>query len=360
MATISLCMIVKNEEEVLDNCLSSVKEACDEMIIVDTGSMDKTKEIAKQYTNKIYDFTWIDDFSAARNFAFSHATKDFIMWLDADDILQEEDLEKLLELKKKLTSSVDVVSMKYHLAFDDIGNPTFSFKRNRLVKRSNQFKWRGFVHEYLEVSGHILHSDIAVTHNKHLKETGFDKSRNLRIYEKQLKNGIRFTPRDLYYYANELRENKEYKRAISYYNQFLATKKGWIEDSIRACLYLEDCYRHIGKETEAFNALVSSFKYDEPRPEVSYRLGEYLMENKAYQTAVFWFNLATKSTLKNHGGFVEPAYTTFYPNLQLCVCYWQLGQMDKSYEHHKMAANFRPNDPIVIKNEQFFAQYYSS
>ena len=78
MITISLCMIVKNEERVLKRCLDSVRDLVDEIIIVDTGSTDATKRIAAGYTDKIYDFTWIDDFSAARNFAFSKATKEYI------------------------------------------------------------------------------------------------------------------------------------------------------------------------------------------------------------------------------------------------------------------------------------------
>ena len=73
MISISLCMIVKNEELVLGRCLDSVKNLMDEIIIVDTGSTDKTKEIASLYTNKIYDFPWINDFAAARNFSFSKA-----------------------------------------------------------------------------------------------------------------------------------------------------------------------------------------------------------------------------------------------------------------------------------------------
>ena len=78
MITISLCMIVKNEEKVLARCLDSIADLMDEIIIVDTGSSDNTKEIAKKYTDKIYDFAWIDDFSAARNYSFSKATKEYI------------------------------------------------------------------------------------------------------------------------------------------------------------------------------------------------------------------------------------------------------------------------------------------
>ncbi len=81
-ATISLCMIVKNEEKVIGRCLDSVQDITDEIVIVDTGSTDCTKEIVSRYTDKVYDFQWIDDFSAARNFAFSQATKSYILWLD--------------------------------------------------------------------------------------------------------------------------------------------------------------------------------------------------------------------------------------------------------------------------------------
>ena len=84
MISISLCMIVKNEEEVLARCLDSLKGLMDEIIIVDTGSTDNTKEIARKYTDLVYDFSWCDDFAAARNFSFSKATKDYIYAPDAD------------------------------------------------------------------------------------------------------------------------------------------------------------------------------------------------------------------------------------------------------------------------------------
>ena len=89
MISISVCMIVKNEEAVLARCLDSLQQIADEIIIVDTGSTDRTKEIAALYTSRIYDFTWVHDFSAARNFAFSKATKDYIYSADADEVLEE-------------------------------------------------------------------------------------------------------------------------------------------------------------------------------------------------------------------------------------------------------------------------------
>ena len=135
MISLSLCMIVKNEEKVLKRCLDSVKNIVDEIIIVDTGSTDKTKDIAKKFTKNIYDFKWIDDFAAARNYSFSKATKEYIMWLDADDVILKKDREKLLKLKENLDRSTDMVLLKYNTGFDENGNVNFSYYRERILKR---------------------------------------------------------------------------------------------------------------------------------------------------------------------------------------------------------------------------------
>jgi glycosyltransferase involved in cell wall biosynthesis len=102
VATISLCLIVKNEEQTLEHCLSSVQDIPDEIIIVDTGSTDRTREISAKWTPHVVDFEWIDDFAAARNASFAYATQEYILWLDADDILAPEDRTKLLQLKSSL------------------------------------------------------------------------------------------------------------------------------------------------------------------------------------------------------------------------------------------------------------------
>ena len=109
MAEISLCMIVRDERETLARCLDSVKEAVDEIIIVDTGSKDETREIARRYTPHVYDFFWKDDFSAARNESFAHATRDFLMWLDADDVV--ENAEALVRFKRDVLDHYDCVTL---------------------------------------------------------------------------------------------------------------------------------------------------------------------------------------------------------------------------------------------------------
>jgi glycosyltransferase involved in cell wall biosynthesis len=353
-------MIVKNEEEVLNQCLSSIREVCDEIIIVDTGSTDKTKEIAKLFADKIIDFEWVDDFSAARNFAFSHASMDYILWIDGDDIVLKKDLEKFKTLKRNLNPSIDAVSMIYVVDYDDDGNPTFSFRRNRLVKREKNFKWVGPVHEYLDVGGNIYSSDIVITHRKKDKSSNLIQSdRNLKIYENRLKKGEVFTPRDLFYYANELKDHSKYTDAINYYKKFIDTKKGWVEDEIRACINMANCYRNIGDEEEEKRALVSSIFYDIPRPEVSCRLGDIYKGKSEYKKAIIWYQLALESEASNNNGFALIAYSTWYPHLQLCVCYWKIGEIEKSVEHNNKAKLYRPDDINIQMNDEFFESYFN-
>jgi len=353
LITISLCMIVKNEEEVLGACLTSVNNICDEIIIVDTGSTDQTKEIARKFTNKIYDFKWIDDFSAARNFAFSKATMEYILWLDADDVLYKTDQYKLKHLKESLEKVVDSVSMIYILEFDKYGKPTFYFRRNRLVKRSNNFLWKGAVHEYLEVGGNILQSDICIVHQKSKKKNTSTSHRNIKIYEKRLKKGEIFSPRDLYYYANELKEHQKYEKALLYYKKFLQSKKGWLEDNIRACLYMADIYRINNEKKKEFKILLQTFEFDIPRPEPCCRLGDYFTEGRKYKLAIYWYELALKNDYKPEGFHYE-AFSTWYPHLSLCMANWRIGNKEKSLEHHEIVKKMRPNDPKVLHNEQFF------
>ena len=113
MISISVCMIVKDEEEVLARCLNSLAGIADEIIIVDTGSGDATKQIAAAYTERIYDFAWVDDFSAARNYSFSKATMEYIYVADADEVIEEGERQKFLKLKRELDRRVEIVQMLY-------------------------------------------------------------------------------------------------------------------------------------------------------------------------------------------------------------------------------------------------------
>ncbi len=105
---LSLCMIVKDEEKNLPECLKHIRHVVDEIIVVDTGSKDNTPHIARQLGAKVFFFKWCDDFSAARNESLRHATGEYIIYLDADDRIDKENAEKIALLKKKLPSNKDI------------------------------------------------------------------------------------------------------------------------------------------------------------------------------------------------------------------------------------------------------------
>ncbi|MBD2847632.1 glycosyltransferase [Paenibacillus sp. IB182496] len=353
MISISLCMIVKNEEAVLERCLSSVKEAVDEIIVVDTGSGDRTKTIAEQHGAHVYDFEWIDDFAAARNTAFAKATSTYILWLDADDVLEADDLAKLQSLKRTLDPSVDSVTMRYDLSHDEFGNVTFSLRRNRLVKRSRGFRWIGAVHEYLEVGGHIINSDIAVKHRSAGKEK--DPGRNLKIYERRLVKGDALTPRDQYYYANELKDHGRHSEAISYYDRFIGGGAGWIEDVISACGKLADCYHALGDRQAELEASLRALQYGAPRAEFCCRIGYAFMQRKDYEAASVWYRLATTLVPPaEHLGFHNPACHTWLPRLQLAVCLDRLGRIAEASVWNEQALSYRPEDAAMLGNRTYF------
>jgi len=337
MATLSLCMIVKNEEAVLARCLSSAKDIADEIIIVDTGSTDKTKHIAKQFTRRVFDFTWIDDFAAARNFSFARATKDFIMWLDADDIITNENIKKILTLKQSLNPNIDMVTMKYHL-----GNETFS-TRERIFNRAKNFKWSDPIHEYIAITPTALHSDAAITHQPPERKSHTD--RNLRIFEKHLGN---LSPRNQYYYARELRAQGRISEAIKYYNLFLNGKQGWIEDNISACL-------EIAKLNGDLQMLYKTFEYDAPRAEACCMIGYHFKSLGNFTLAANWFETALTLPQRQILGFVNKDFLKYIPAIELAVCYDRLGDYEKANRFNEIAGSAQPTSAEYIANKNYFS-----
>lgn len=343
-------MIVKDEENIIARCLDSAYGIADEIIIIDTGSKDRTKEICSKYTDKIFDFEWIDNFAAARNYAFSKASKEYILWMDADDVILEEDRVKFLQFKKELDNTVDSVAMLYNLAINEYGKASLSYRRNRLVKRSRNFTWHGVVHEYLEVNGKVINSEIAITHKK-MTPSG---DRNLKIYRRKLENGETFTPRDVLYYGNELYEHNFMEEALENYTKFL-DMDGWFEDKINVCGKISDYYSNIGNYAEAINYSLQSFKYDVPRAEFCCRMGyNFLQQNDIHQ-AIFWYKTATElQKPENSMGFLNDACWTWLPHLQLCLCYDKIGNYELAYKHNSIAEKYRPNDDRILYNKEYF------
>lgn len=350
MATLALCMIVKNEEKYLDACLSSVKDAIDEFVIVDTGSTDRTKEIIKKYTNNDYNFKWCNDFAMARNESFKLAKSDWLMWLDADDILKPEDLRKLIELKKDLDKINKPVNMIYDYAHDDNGNVTLALKRNRIVKNNEDAKWIGFVHEIIPISiDESYSSDIHVTHTR----AHSNGTRNLDLFKAKKKEGYPFTPRDTLYYAKELYYNGIYNESLHEFDIYLNQSNRWIEDEIDARIKIADMYKKKNNIKDCRRFLCSTFDLD-LRAEALFPLAMTYIEEKKYKQGIFFLESILKLPYPNCAGFLNDDLWSIRPLIELSCAYYYSGNIEKGREYHLRAKKLQPNNSIIINNDPFF------
>lgn len=350
MFSLSVCLIVKNEEKVLARCLNCTKQFADEIIVVDTGSTDKTKAIARVFTKNVYDFPWVNDFSKARNFSFEKASCDYIMWIDADDVVSKENIEKINDLKKT-NSPADVYFLKYNIAFDESNTPTFSYFRERIVKRSMDFKWEGFVHEVITPRGKIENINISIEHRK------IDLNppkRNLLIYEKKLKEGVIFSPREQFYYARELFYNLKYKKCVKVLKKYLKNKNLFLANKIDAHIILAKCYSLENEKEKAKEILFKSFSFVPPNAEICCLLGDLELDENL-ENAKFWFETALICK-KNYesGAFIEENYYGLIPCLRLCFINFKLGNLKQSREFHEKSKVFSSKNPSVLFNEEFF------
>ena len=352
MVSISLCMIVRDEEAVLGRCLDSVRGLMDEMILVDTGSVDRTKEIAAEYTDRVYEFTWIDDFAAARNFAFSKASGEYCMWMDADDVMPPDSRKLFLEMKESLDGTEDMVMMPYETAFDERGNAVFSYYRERIVKNHRGYLFRGAVHEAIPLAGNVIRKAVPIRHQPQ-KEGISD--RNLRIYRKLEREGVPFDCRMLYYYGRELAAHGAYEEAAGRLRQFLACPEGWMEDKIGAARQLAFCCERMGQEEQALQALFGSFAYDMPRAETCCQIGRHFLERGSYRQAAFWYEQALRSEKHvDSGAFVQEKCYGFLPAISLCVCYDRLGERQKAERYNELAGKYKPYSPYYLENQKYF------
>lgn len=231
--TIGACMIVKNEESCLGKCLESI-QGVDEIVILDTGSKDKTGDIARKYTDKIIEgvYFWEDDFSKARNKALEFATADWILVIDADETLSEDGLFYIREAIKKANSKtlcfkMDVVSE----------NETVSHNIVRVHRRHPDIYWKGAAHNYLTVQdGPEI--DAVITYGWS-KAHELDPDRTLRILKKFVKDNPT-KPRELYYLAREFFQRENYKAAKKWYQKYLQVAT-WAPEIADAHLMMAKC-----------------------------------------------------------------------------------------------------------------------
>ena len=343
-------MIVKNEELTLARILNQVIKFADELIIVDTGSSDNTKNIANNFTDKVYDFEWVDDFALARNFSFSKASSDYIMWLDADDYIEDTEVEKLISLKANI--DCDCVMLPYCVSFDEKGKTSFWYYRERILRRCESAIWQGFIHEAIIPFGKIVNlKDIPIKHLK-VKKSG---NRNLQIYQSHIQKGEKLNTRHLYYYARELYYNNLLSQSLDVLEEFFTRTDGFIANIIDAYILASRISKRLGEATKSEDYLFKALKYSKPSSELCVSIGDVFFEKADYNNAIFWYELAmsvAKSPIE--GAFYDVNTGKYTPALQLCVCYYRLGDLAKSIKYNNIALKAHPKSPIALSNKNFF------
>lgn len=192
---LSLCMIVKNEEKNLPRCLDSVKDVVDEMIVVDTGSTDRTKEIALSYGAQVFDFEWIDDFSAARNYGLDRATGEWILVLDADEELEKKSEKNLRRFL--LNTRADALEVTWR-CFSDPSSSLTEYEDLSLVRVFRNNPHYRYVWQYHEQILKALKDyrakiekvglDVIILHYGYLDTTIQRYERGIQIMTKMLRS----------------------------------------------------------------------------------------------------------------------------------------------------------------------------
>lgn len=339
MIRISVCMIAKNEEAVLARCLNSLTGIADEIILADTGSTDRTKEIAADYTDKIYNFPWTGDFSAARNFAFSKATMDYIYSADADEVIDEENRQKFLQLKQNISPETEIVQMKYANQLQY--NTAYNFDaelRPKLFRRLRAFHWIDPVHETVDLNVHVVNSDISILH----MPANLHSGRDFSVLEAASAKGP-LSERLSRMYAKELfisGTDRDFLAAYPYFESVLHDENRSLEEvRVAQCVTVRSA-RLKGDAVMMFKTALKNV-ISEPCAEVCCDLGTYFQAAGDYEEAATWYYTAAfgaQSELNIHS-------SGDLPLRGLADCYEKLGSLEEAEKYRLQADHWVPAQP---------------
>lgn len=351
MATLALAVICKNERHNLPRLLESVRDCFDEIHITDTGSTDGTIEWIKEQPGVfLHHFKWVDDFSAARNYAFSHPKTDYVMWLDCDDVLEHR--EAFIEWRKTLLTTANYWCATYHYGLDDNGTPVCSFMRERVVKNHIGLFWQHFVHEGIGPASSLepikvsYASSWAVKHMRSAEDMKADRNRNLSIFEK---NQHQMNDRLEYYYGKELFEAG---RPMEAYAQLTKALKLSLEphDHILCVQYAAMSAQQCGQWAKAIELAQEGLRLAPHRAEFYIMIGDSYLKLNQFDNAIPAFAAATHCTNQapTNAVFQSPIFTQagayeHYPRNQLARIFFNRGNIKEARKWLEQAVQMGPN-----------------
>lgn len=344
---LSLAMIVKNEAEYLGACLKSVADYVDEIIIVDTGSTDDTKKIAAKFGAKIYDFEWIDDFAAARNFSFARATGDWVIWLDADDIVEHG--EKIREICDNTPPHIGAIYVNYDYEVDDDGTVKTRHWRERILRNDGSLTWKGRVHETpveTRRSAKARTEEINIVHTAKPDRWGASEERNIRILNAQLVDEAEQPdPRTIFYLANAYKANGNLLQAQELLEMYLKLS-GWDEERCVAWCALAEIHLAYERDPEAIECYLQAIKEREDMPMPYIGLGEVYAYGGRNGKAINWLKMALAKPEPSTSMMINPLTYTYRPLIVLAECYFNEGQLKEAVASLKKAQTYKDDEGV--------------
>ena len=343
---ISFCIIGKNEEAIIEKCLVALVPYGYEIVYVDTGSSDRTKEIAHKYTDRIYDFEWINDFSAARNFAISKAGGDYILMIDCDEIVTEFDQAETERLIQQHPDAVGRLIRVDEFTRKTSNQEKEQFASNVRINRlfpKHDFHYVGRIHEQVERISDKEYS----TYNIPLKmiHSGYDGNeetirkkaeRNRSLLEEE----YRLHPDDpyiLYQLGQTYYMEHKYELALEYYDKMLSID---IDPRLEYVQNGVESYGYCLIETKQFEkalGLVGVYDTFAHTSDFVFLMGLIYMNNGMLDEAVNEFLKATtKKNEKVHGTSGVRAY------YNIGVIYECVGMLQEAREYYEKAGNYEP------------------
>lgn len=378
-APLSVCMIAKNEIAQLEKCILSFKDYISELVIVDTGSTDGTKEIAKKYADIYEDYTdcndpetgLIEDFSKARQRSFDLSTQKWIMWVDADDIVDgAENLYEIIKKYENIKQNV-MVMFPYEYSHDDKGNPTCVHYRERIINNKESFNWFGGVHEVIlpkDTANTTMDKiDNIKTVHRRTSAKPMESGRNLRILKKMYEKMGDSDARQLYYLGLEYANNNDIENSNKFLHKYVELS-GWDDEKCLAYLKMAENYIAQNKIHEAINEALHASRVQEKWGEPYFCLARcyyYLAmfnNNDSYrnwQRCAHYASMGlsfpeTKTVL-----FLNPLERSFEIHRYYNVALSNTGDIDGALKSVNLALQVNPNDEQLNHNRKFYEKHIS-
>lgn len=343
---ISACLIVKNEEDMLRRCLDSLQGQVDEIVIADTGSTDATKDIAKEFTDKVYDFEWTDDFAEARNFVASYASGEWILAVDADECIDPESFQKAKEDMQQQAAQYDCYLVDILSFTGQNGDRLAKNKMARIYKNDGTFRYEEPIHEQLtkrEGKASMAVSSLILYHYGYLQKAVEKKrknDRNIKMIKKNLGKGKQ-KGFSYFNYGQELRRLGKKEEALDAFIQAYKYKLNVKHDWVQRCLiYITEILVDLKRYTEALNIVSDAEKIWPTAPDFLYQRGEiYYLQKRLDDAKEVFLEIVT-----NPDKYKDVIYLYesqgFYPHFRLGEIYEIEKNDEQALKHYSKAYNY--------------------